>query len=156
MIEKKKFDELEKKQNELRQKRNKLSEEQQKIQKEIDEIEIQKYDAEKLVGKVIVVKRTLSPMYNVKQYMIVDRVERLFKGPRFYGKSFEICYSNNYKIGNSIYMYERSEVSSFSWQSVDDIKTIEPEQLKKEINEFLNKFDYGTEMNKLKTYHGKN
>lgn len=51
-------------------------------------------------------------------------------------------------------MYERSEVSAFSWQTVDNIKTIDPVQLKKEINEFLNKFDYGTEMNKLKTHHG--
>lgn len=154
MIQKEKFDELEKKQNELRQKRNQLSEEQQKIQKEIDDIEIQKYDAERYVGKVIVVKKNISPTYNMKQYMIVDRVQRLYQGPRFYGKSFEICYSNNTKIGNSIYMYERSEVSAFSWASVDNIKTIDPEQLKKEINEFLNKFDYGNEMNKLKTHHG--
>lgn len=154
MIQKEKFDELENRQNELRKKRNLLAEEQQKIQKEIDSIEVQKYDAEKFVGKVIVVKKTLSPTYNVKQYMIVDRVERLYKGPRFYGKSFEICYSNNTKIGNSIYMYERSEVSSFTWQSVDSIQTIDATQLKKEINDFLNAFDYGEEMNKLKTHHG--
>ena len=44
MIEKEKFDELQKKQDDLRLERNKLADEQQKMQKQIDEIEIQKYD----------------------------------------------------------------------------------------------------------------
>lgn len=153
MIEEEKFRELEKLQDELRQKRNDLSLQQQEVQKQIDEIEIQKYDCEKYIGKVIVVNKTLSPTYNITRYMIVDKVERLFKGPLFYGKSFEICYSSNYKIGNSICMYERSETSSIPWKLVDKIDVVDAAHLKREINSLLSKFDYGEEMNKMKIHH---
>lgn len=155
MIEKEKFDELQKKQDDLRLKRNKLADEQQKIQKQIDEIEIQKYDAERFVGKIIITKRMIGAVYISTNYMIVDRVERLFKGPRFYGKSIEICFSNSASIGNSICMYERSEYSGIAWSGLDAIDdTTTPEQLKATINRLLNAFDYGNEVNKLKENHG--
>ena len=54
MIEKEQFDELQKRQDDLRLERNKLADEQQKIQKQIDEIEIQKYDVERFIGKIII------------------------------------------------------------------------------------------------------
>lgn len=155
MIEKEKFDELQKKQDDLRLKRNNLADEQQKIQKQIDEIEIQKYDAERFVGKIIITKKMIGAVYVSTNYMIVDRVERLFKGPRFYGKSIEICFSDSASIGNSICMYERSEYSGISWSGVDAIDdTTTPEQLKATINRLLNTFDYGNELNKLKENHG--
>lgn len=155
MIEKEKFDELQKKQDDLRLKRNNLADEQQKIQKQIDEIEIQKYDAERFVGKIIITKKMIGAVYVSTNYMIVDRVERLFKGPRFYGKSIEICFSDSASIGNSICMYERSEYSGIAWSgldSIDDTTTLE--QLKATINRLLNTFDYGNEVNKLKENHG--
>lgn len=155
MIEKEKFDELQKKQDDLRLERNKLADEQQKIQKQIDEIEIQKYDVERFVGKIIITKKMIGSIYVSTNYMIVDRVERLYNGPRFYGKSIEICFSNSTNIGNSICMYERSEYLGTSWNDVDDIDdTTTPEQLKATINSLLNAFDYGDEVNKLKTKHG--
>lgn len=155
MIEKEKFDELQKKQDDLRLKRNNLADEQQKIQKQIDEIEIQKYDAERFVGKIIITKKMIGAVYVSTNYMIVDRVERLFKGPRFYGKSIEICFSDSASIGNSICMYERSEYSGISWSGVDAIDdTTTPEQLKATINRLLNTFDYGNDVNKLKENHG--
>ena len=155
MIEKEKFDELQKKQDDLRLKRNNLADEQQKIQKQIDEIEIQKYDAERFVGKIIITKKMIGAVYVSTNYMIVDRVERLFKGPRFYGKSIEICFSDSASIGNSICMYERSEYSGISWSGLDSIDdTTTPEQLKATINRLLNTFDYGNEVNKLKENHG--
>ena len=155
MIEKEKFDELQKKQDDLRLKRNNLADEQQKIQKQIDEIEIQKYDAERFVGKIIITKKMIGAVYVSTNYMIVDRVERLFKGPRFYGKSIEICFSNSASIGNSICMYERSEYSGIAWSGLDSIDdTTTPEQLKATINRLLNVFDYGNEVNKLKEKHG--
>ena len=155
MIEKEKFDELQKKQDDLRLKRNNLADEQQKIQKQIDEIEIQKYDAERFVAKIIITKKMIGAVYVSTNYMIVDRVERLFKGPRFYGKSIEICFSDSASIGNSICMYERSEYSGIAWSGVDAIDdTTTPEQLKATINRLLNVFDYGNEVNKLKENHG--
>ena len=155
MIEKEKFDELQKKQDDLRLKRNNLADEQQKIQKQIDEIEIQKYDAERFVGKIIITKKMIGAVYVSTNYMIVDRVERLFKGPRFYGKSIEICFSDSASIGNSICMYERSEYSGIAWSGLDAIDdTTTPEQLKATINRLLNVFDYGNELNKLKEKHG--
>ena len=155
MIEKEKFDELQKKQDDLRLKRNKLADEQQNIQKQIDEIEIQKYDVERFVGKIIITKKMIGAVYVSTNYMIVDRVERLFKGPRFYGKSIEICFSDSPSIGNSICMYERSEYSGISWSGLDAIDdTTTPEQLKATINRLLNTFDYGNEVNKLKENHG--
>lgn len=155
MIEKEKFDELQKKQDDLRLKRNNLADEQQKIQKQIDEIEIQKYDAERFVGKIIITKKMIGAVYVSTNYMIVDRVERLFKGPRFYGKSIEICFSDSASIGNSICMYERSEYSGISWSGLDAIDdTTTPEQLKATINRLLNEFDYGNKVNKLKENHG--
>ena len=155
MIEKEKFDELQKKQDDLRLKRNNLADEQQKIQKQIDEIEIQKYDAERFVGKIIITKKMIGAVYVSTNYMIVDRVERLFKGPRFYGKSIEICFSDSASIGNSICMYERSEYSGIAWSGLDAIDdTPTPEQLKATINRLLNAFDYGNEVNKLKENHG--
>lgn len=155
MIEKEKFDELQKKQDDLRLKRNNLADEQQKIQKQIDEIEIQKYDAERFVGKIIITKKMIGAVYVSTNYMIVDRVERLYKGPRFYGKSIEICFSDSASIGNSICMYERSEYSGISWSGVDAIDdTTTPEQLKATINRLLDVFDYGNELNKLKENHG--
>ena len=155
MIEKEKFDELQKKQDDLRLKRNNLADEQQKIQKQIDEIEIQKYDAERFVGKIIITKKMIGAVYVSTNYMIVDRVERLFKGPRFYGKSIEICFSDSASIGNSICMYERSEYSGIAWSGLDAIDdTTTPEQLKATINRLLNVFDYGNEVNKLKENHG--
>lgn len=154
MIEKEKFDELQKKQDDLRLKRNNLADEQQKIQKQIDEIEIQKYDAERFVGKIIITKKMIGAVYVSTNYMIVDRVERLFKGPRFYGKSIEICFSDSASIGNSICMYERSEYSGIAWSGLDAIDdTTTPEQLKATINRLLNTFDYGNEVNKLKEKH---
>ena len=155
MIEKEKFDELQKKQDDLRLKRNKLADEQQKIQKQIDEIEIQKYDVERFVGKIIITKKMIGAVYVSTNYMIVDRVERLYKGPRFYGKSIEICFSDSASIGNSICMYERSEYSGIAWSRVDAIDdTTTPEQLKATINRLLNAFDYGNNINKLKEKHG--
>lgn len=155
MIEKEKFDELQKKQDDLRLKRNNLADEQQKIQKQIDEIEIQKYDAERFVGKIIITKKMIGAVYVSTNYMIVDRVERLFKGPRFYGKSIEICFSDSASIGNSVCMYERSEYSGIAWSGLDTIDdTTTPEQLKATINRLLNEFDYGNEVNKLKENHG--
>ena len=155
MIEKEKFDELQKKQDDLRLKRNNLADEQQKIQKQIDEIEIQKYDAERFVGKIIITKKMIGAVYVSTNYMIVDRVERLFKGPRFYGKSIEICFSDSASIGNSICMYERSEYSGIAWSGLDAIDdTTTLEQLKATINRLLNAFDYGNEVNKLKENHG--
>ena len=155
MIEKEKFDELQKKQDDLRLKRNKLADEQQNIQKQIDEIEIQKYDVERFVGKIIITKKMIGAVYVSTNYMIVDRVERLFKGPRFYGKSIEICFSDSASIGNSICMYERSEYSGIAWSGLDAIDdTTTPEQLKATINRLLNAFDYGNEVNKLKENHG--
>ena len=155
MIEKEKFNELQKKQDDLRLERNKLADEQQKIQKQIDEIEIQKYDVERFVGKIIITKKMIGAVYVSTNYMIVDRVERLFKGPRFYGKSIEICFSDSASIGNSICMYERSEYSGIAWSGLDAIDdTTTPEQLKATINRLLNTFDYGNEVNKLKENHG--
>ena len=155
MIGKEKFDELQKKQDDLRLKRNNLADEQQKIQKQIDEIEIQKYDVERFVGKIIITKKMLGAVYVSTNYMIVDRVERLYKGPQFYGKSIEICFSDSASIGNSICMYERSEYSGIAWSEVDAIDdTTTPEQLKATINKLLNVFDYGDELNKLKENHG--
>lgn len=155
MIEKEKFDELQKKQDDLRLERNKLADEQQKIQKQIDEIEIQKYDVERFIGKIIITKKMLGAVYVSTNYMIVDRVERLYKGPRFYGKFIEICFSDSASIGNSICMYERSEYSCIAWSEIDAIDdTTTPEQLKETINKLLNAFDYGDELNKLKENHG--
>ncbi len=150
MITKEKFEELEKKQNELRKQRNKLADQQQEIQKQINEIEIQKYDADQYIGKIIVVDHKFGLMFKQTLYMIVDRVERLFKGPRFYGRTFDICYSRSSKIGNSIEMCERDETSAIKWEDVENIKVVTSEFLKDEINKFLSLFDYGEEMNKLK------
>lgn len=155
MIEKEKFDELQKKQDDLRLKRNNLADEQQKIQKQIDEIEIQKYDAERFVGKIIITKKMIGAVYVSINYMIVSRVERLFRGPRFYGKSIEICFSDSASIGNSICMYEKSEYSGIAWSGLDAIDdTTTPEQLKATINRLLTVFDYGNAVNKLKEKHG--
>ena len=85
MIDKEKFDELQKKQDDLRLKRNNLADEQQKIQKQIDEIEIQKYDVERFVGKIIITKKMIGAVYVSTNYMIVDRIERLYNGLWFYG-----------------------------------------------------------------------
>ena len=97
----------------------------------------------------------IGAVYVSTNYMIVDRVERLYKGPRFYGKSIEICFSDSASIGNSICMYERSEYSGISWSGGDAIDdTTAPELLKATINRLLNAFDYGNDRNKLKEKHG--
>lgn len=150
MIPNEDFEKLSLKQDELRRMRNEYADKQQEIQKQIDALEIQKYDAEQYIGKIILIKDNLGAVYHNYEYMIVDRVERLYAGPRFYGKSISITYSNSYKIGNSIQMWERSEYSSFSWKDVNNIKCIEPEKVKNQINTLLSNFDYGEEMNKLK------
>lgn len=151
MIPNEDFEKLSLKQDELRRMRNEYADKQQEIQKQIDALEIQKYDAEQYTGKIILIKDNLGAVYHNYEYMIVDRVERLYAGPRFYGKSISITYSNSYKIGNSIQMWERSEYSSFSWKDVNNIKCVEPEKVKNQINTLLSNFDYGEEMNKLKT-----
>lgn len=150
MIPNEDFEKLSLKQDELRRMRNEYADKQQEIQKQIDEIEIQKYDAEQYIGKIILIKDNLGAVYHNYEYMIVDRVERLYAGPRFYGKSISITYSNSCKIGNSIQMWERSEYSSFSWKDVNTIKCVDPEKVKNQINTLLSNFDYGEEMNKLK------
>lgn len=150
MIPNEDFEKLSLKQDELRRMRNEYADKQQEIQKQIDALEIQKYDAEQYIGKIILIKDNLGAVYHNYEYMIVDRVERLYAGPRFYGKSISITYSNSYKIGNSIQMWERSEYSSFSWKDVNNIKCVEPEKVKNQINTLLSNFDYGEEMNKLK------
>lgn len=150
MIPNEDFEKLSLKQDELRRMRNEYADKQQEIQKQIDALEIQKYDAEQYTGKIILIKDNLGAVYHNYEYMIVDRVERLYAGPRFYGKSISITYSNSYKIGNSIQMWERSEYSSFSWKDVNNIKCVEPEKVKNQINTLLSNFDYGEEMNKLK------
>lgn len=154
MLSKEEFEKLSLKQDELRKIRNDYADKQQEIQKQIDDIEIQKYDVERFVGKIIVIKDLLGALYHTYEYMIVDRVERLFSGPRFYGKTIGIVYSNAPKIGNSIQMWERSEYSGFTWNVVDAIKTVESEKVKHQINNLLSIFDYGEEMNKLKTMKG--
>ena len=62
MIEKEKFDELQKKQDDLRLERNKLADEQQKIQKQIDEI------AEAKVTDVPDDTNVLSPQEYIDKY----------------------------------------------------------------------------------------
>lgn len=151
MLSEEEFEKLSSKQDELRKIRNDYADKQQEIQKQIDDLEIQKYDVERFVGKIIVIKDMLGALYHTYEYMIVDRVERLYSGPRFYGKTIAITYSNTSKIGNSMQLWERSEYSGFSWKGVDAIKTVEPEKVKRQINNLLNIFDYGEEMNKLKT-----
>ena len=91
MIEKEKFDELQKKQDDLRLERNKLADEQQKIQKQIDEIEIQKYDVERFVGKIIITKKMIGAVYVSTNYMIVERAERFYKGSRVGGVRCVYC-----------------------------------------------------------------
>lgn len=144
------FEKLSLKQDELRKIRNEYADKQQEIQKQIDDIEIQKYDIMQYVGKIILLKDNLGAVYHNYEYMIVDRIDRLYAGPCFYGKSISITYSNSSKIGNSIQMWERSEYSSFTWKDVNNIKVVEPLKVKKQINNLLNIFDYGEEMNKLK------
>lgn len=144
------FEKLSLKQDELRKIRNEYAGKQQEIQKQIDDIEIQKYDVMQYIGKIILLKDNLGAVYHNYEYMIVDRIDRLYAGPRFYGKSISITYSNSCKIGNSIQMWERSEYSSFTWKDVNNIKVVEPLKVKKQINNLLNIFDYGEEMNKLK------
>lgn len=150
MIPTEEFEKLSLKQDELREIRNEYANKQQEIQKQINDIEIQKYDVMQYVGKIILLKDDLGAVYHNYEYMIVDRVDRLYAGPRFYGKSISITYSNSYKIGNSIQMHERSEHYSFAWKDVDNIKVVEPLKVMKQINNLLNIFDYGGEMNKLK------
>lgn len=150
MIPIEEFEKLSLKQDELREIRNEYASKQQEIQKQINDIEIQKYDVMQYVGKIILLKNDLGAVYHNYEYMIVDRVDRLYAGPRFYGKSISITYSNSYKIGNSIQMHERSEHYYFTWKDVDNIKVVEPLKVMKQINNLLNVFDYGEEMNKLK------
>lgn len=155
MIDKEKFDELQAKQDILRQERNFYSSKQQEIQKLIDSLEIQKYDVNRLIGKLLLIDKRSGSTYSQYKYMIVDRIERLYSGPKFYGKLIEICFSNDLKIGNSLYMCERSEWSGIKWENVDELDdNITPESLKISINRLLNEFDYGEEINKLKTKHG--
>lgn len=155
MIDREKFDELQTKQDILRQERNFYSSKQQEIQKLIDNLEIQKYDVNKFVGKLLLIDKRSGSTYSQYKYMIVDRIERLYSGPKFYGKTIEICFSNDLKIGNSLYMCERSEWSGIKWEEVDMLDdNITPEFLKISINRLLNEFDYGEEINKLKTKHG--
>lgn len=155
MIDKENFDELQAKQDILRQERNFYSSKQQEIQKLIDNLEIQKYDVNKFVGKLLLIDKRSGSTYSQYKYMIVDRIERLYSGPKFYGKVIEICFSNDLKIGNSLYMCERSEWSGIKWEEVDMLDdNITPESLKISINRLLNEFDYGEEINKLKTKHG--
>lgn len=151
MIPIEEFEKLSLKQDELREIRNEYASKQQEIQKQINDIEIQKYDVMQYVGKIILLKDDLGAVYHNYEYMIVDRVDRLYAGPRFYGKSISITYSSSYKIGNSIQMHESSEHYSFAWKDVDNIKVVEPLKVMKQINNLLNIFDYGEEMNKLKT-----
>lgn len=153
MLSKEEFEKLSSKQDELRKIRNEYAGKQQEIQKQIDDLEIQKYDVEQFVGKIIVIKDLLGAVYHTYEYMAVDRVERLYSGPRFYGKTISVVYSNSCKIGNSLQLWERSEYSSFKWDQVDSIETIEPKFVKRQINNMLNVFDYGEELNKLKTNH---
>lgn len=153
MLSKEEFEKLSSKQDELRKIRNDYADKQQEIQKQIDDLEIQKYDVEQFIGKIIVVKDILGAVYHTYEYMVVDRVERLYSGPRFYGKTIAVTYSNSCKIGNSLQLWERSEYSSFKWDQVDSIETIEPKFIKRQINNMLNIFDYGEELNKLKTKH---
>ena len=154
MLSKEEFEKLSLKQDELRKIRNEYADKQQEIQKQIDELELKKYDVEQFIGKIIIIKDILGAVYHTYSYMIVDRVERLYSGPRFYGKSIDITYSNSTKIGNSIQMWERSEYSGFSWKGVDTIKTIGPDKVKHQVNNLLSIFDYGEEMNKLKSITG--
>ena len=155
MIDKEKFDELQANQDILRQERNFYSSKQQEIQKLIDNLEIQKYDVNRFIGKLLLIDKRSGSTYSQYKYMIVDRIERLYSGPKFYGKVIEICFSNDLKIGNSLYMCERSEWSGIKWENVDELDdNITPESLKISINRLLNEFDYGEEINKLKTKHG--
>lgn len=150
MISQEEFDKLSNRQNELRKQRNEYADKQQEIQREIDELEVQKYDAEQFVGKIVLCRDILGAVYHTYEYMIVDRVERLYAGPRFYGKSINITYSSSYKIGNSIQMWERSEWSGCTWDALYKLKTVDPEHVKNQINNLLYIFDYGEEMNLLK------
>jgi len=151
MLSKEEFEKLSSKQDELRKIRNDYADKQQEIQKQIDDLEIKKYDVEQFIGKIIVIKDLLGALYHTYEYMVVDRVERLYSGPRFYGKTISITYSDSCKIGNSMQLWERSEYNGINWEGVDAIKTVEPEKVKRQINNLLNIFDYGEELNKLKT-----
>lgn len=156
MLSKEEFEKLSSKQDELRKIRNDYADKQQEIQKQIDSLEIQKYDVERFIGKIIVIKDLLGAVYHTYEYMVVDRVERLYLGPRFYGKTISVVYSNSTKIGNSLQLWERSEYSSCKWDKVDSIEIVEPEKVKKQINNMLNIFDYGEELNKLRTKRNEN
>lgn len=152
MISKEEFKKLSSKQDELRKIRNMYADKQRDIQKEINDIEIRKYDVDKFIGKIIVIKDYIGDDYRTYEFMVVDGVERLYRGPKFHGKILSFVYSDNPDIGNSLQFYEHSEYNS-NWYGINSILTVEPEKVKKQINNMFNVFDYGEELNKLMTKH---
>lgn len=64
MIDKEKFDELQAKQDILRQERNFYSSKQQEIQKLIDNLEIQKYDVNRFIGKLLLIDKRSGSNYS--------------------------------------------------------------------------------------------
>lgn len=118
-------EEINKKQDELRKLRNKYSEKMLQCQKEIDNLEIDKYNANQYLNKWVKIKCEPMRKFINSQYFKVNRIDRLISGPKMYGTLITI---NKY-YDDSPRMYEvdyEACIQHIKWENLNkDISIIE-------------------------------
>lgn len=123
--------EIEEKLKELREKRNNLSAEISKCQEEIDKLELEKYDTQRFLGKIL----DLSGYIRIRSsecWLYVTSIERLIDGPRFHGTMIRVGKDMTGKIT----FVEVSVDSSVTkkWEELEKLKI--EESPRKVINYF--------------------
>lgn len=111
-------EEINKKQDELRKLRNEYCEKMSQYQKEIDNLEIDKYNANQYLNKWVKIKCEPMRKFINSQYFKVNRIDRLISGPKMYGTLITF---NKYYDG-SPRMYEvdyETCIQYIKWENLD-------------------------------------
>lgn len=132
---------IEKKLKELREKRNKLSDEVSKCQEEIDNLEIEKHNAQRFLGKILDLSDIMM-IWSCKVWLYVTSIERLFEGPRFHGTMIRVGKDMQGKI--TFIEVANNASRTKKWGELKDLKIEEsPEKVMKYFQESLKDIDLG-------------
>ncbi|MGM9533067.1 hypothetical protein [Intestinibacter sp.] len=119
------------KQDKLRKQRDELQKEVNAIQNRIDELEIEKYNADKYLNCYI--KTEIGNTINI---MYVKKITRLSSGPKFTGPVVE--YHSYLKGNNIVSLYTEYSISSIPWKNLGSrITIITKEEAVKLVNKYI-------------------
>lgn len=132
---------IEKKLEELREKRNKLSDEVSRCQEEIDNLELEKHNTQRFLGKILDLSDIMMTR-SCKVWLYVTSIERLFEGPRFHGTMIRVGKDMQGKITFVEVANEASRTKK--WGELDKLKIEEsPEKVMKYFQDSLMNMDLG-------------